>query len=59
MGETEKPKAESIIPPTVPIRGINVPDPTTGSDLESTEAGDGTTAHETFEKVESESAQRK
>lgn len=35
MAETDKPKGVSVVPPTVPIRNVNVPDPTTGSELES------------------------
>jgi len=35
MAETDKPQDESIMPPTVPIRNANVPDPTTGSEPES------------------------
>jgi len=32
MAETDKPPGESVVPPTVPIRNVNVPDPTTGSE---------------------------
>ena len=32
MVETDKPQGVSIVPPTVPIPGVNVPDPTTGSE---------------------------
>ena len=35
MTETDKPHGISVVPPTVPIRNINVPDPTTGSGPES------------------------
>ena len=35
MAETDKPQGESIMPPTVPIRNVNVLDPTTGSEPES------------------------
>ena len=35
MTETDKPHGISVVPPTVPIRNINVPDPTTGSEPES------------------------
>jgi hypothetical protein len=35
MAETDKPRGESVMPPTVPIRNVNVPDPTTGSEPES------------------------
>ncbi|MDP4026814.1 hypothetical protein Q8W71_29855 [Methylobacterium sp. NEAU 140] len=34
MSDTDKPKGESVQPPTVPIKGVNVPDPTTGSEPE-------------------------
>ena len=34
MAETDKPEGESVAPPTVPIRGINQPDPTTRSEPE-------------------------
>ena len=33
--ETDKPPGESVVPPTVPIPNVNVPDPTTGSGSES------------------------
>ncbi|WP_267361528.1 MULTISPECIES: hypothetical protein [unclassified Methylobacterium] len=29
MAETDKPKGESVMPPTVRIANVNVPDPTT------------------------------
>ena len=35
MTETDKPEGKSVAPPTVPIRGINVPDPTAGGEPES------------------------
>lgn len=35
MAEPDKPEGESVQPPTVPIRNVNTPDPTTGSELES------------------------
>jgi hypothetical protein len=35
MSEHDKPAGESVQPPTVPIRGVNIPDPTTGSEPES------------------------
>ena len=35
MAETDKPEGVSVVPPTVPIRNVNVPDPTTGSEPES------------------------
>lgn len=35
MAETDKPSGESVVPPTVPIPNVNVPDPTTGSEPES------------------------
>ena len=35
MAETEKPQGVSVAPPTVPIPGVNVPDPTTGDEQES------------------------
>ena len=28
MTETDKPEGVSVVPPTVPIRNVNVPDPT-------------------------------
>ena len=34
MAETDKAQGENPAPPTVPIRNINVPDPTTGSEPE-------------------------
>lgn len=37
MSDTGKPKGESVQPPTVPIRGVNTPDPTTGSAPESSD----------------------
>lgn len=35
MTETDKPQDVSVVPPTVPIPNVNVPDPTTGSEPES------------------------
>lgn len=35
MTETDKPHGVSVVPPTVPIRNVNVPDPTRGSEPES------------------------
>ena len=35
MTETDKPHGVSVVPPTVPIRNVNVPDPTTGREPES------------------------
>ncbi|WP_342111486.1 hypothetical protein [Methylobacterium sp. SI9] len=35
MAETDKPSGVSVVPPTVPIPNVNVPDPTTGSEPES------------------------
>lgn len=35
MAETDEPPGVSVVPPTVPIRNVNVPDPTTGSEPES------------------------
>ncbi|MCJ2060668.1 hypothetical protein MKL09_29630 [Methylobacterium sp. J-048] len=35
MTETDKPHGVSVVPPTVPIRNVNVPDPTAGSEPES------------------------
>lgn len=32
MAETDKPSGVSVVPPTVPIPNVNVPDPTTGSE---------------------------
>lgn len=34
MSETDKPSGVSVVPPTVPIPNVNVPDPTTGSEPE-------------------------
>ncbi|MCJ2139572.1 hypothetical protein [Methylobacterium sp. E-066] len=34
MAESDKPQGESVVPPTVPIRNVNVPAPTTGSEPE-------------------------
>lgn len=31
MAQPDKPEGESVQPPTVPIRGVNTPDPTTES----------------------------
>ncbi|MCJ2049806.1 hypothetical protein [Methylobacterium sp. J-070] len=33
--ETDKPPGVSVVPPTVGIPNVNVPDPTTGSEPES------------------------
>lgn len=35
MAETDKPSGVSVVPPTVPISNVNVPDPTTGSEPKS------------------------
>ncbi|MCJ2086333.1 hypothetical protein MKK88_10050 [Methylobacterium sp. E-005] len=35
MAETDKPPGVSVVPPTIPIPNVNVPDPTTGSEPES------------------------
>ncbi|WP_243908995.1 hypothetical protein [Methylobacterium sp. J-070] len=59
MAETDKPKGVSVVPPTVPIRNVNVPDPTTGSEPESKDPVEGATGHEVFEKAKAESEQRK
>ena len=32
MAETDKPAGVSVVPPTVRIPNVNVPDPTTGSE---------------------------
>ncbi|MDP4026117.1 hypothetical protein Q8W71_26165 [Methylobacterium sp. NEAU 140] len=32
MADADKPQGESVVPPTVPIPNVNVPDPTTGSE---------------------------
>ena len=58
MVETDKLEGESVAPPTVPIRGINQPDPTTGSESESKEPIDGPTGHEAFEKAKAETQRR-
>ena len=53
-----KPKGDSVQPQTVPITGVNVPDPTTGSELKSETPIEGETGHEAFEKTEAESEKR-
>lgn len=35
MAEADKPEGKIVRPPTVPIRNVNVPDPTTGSEPDS------------------------
>ncbi|MCJ2048362.1 hypothetical protein [Methylobacterium sp. J-070] len=35
MAETDKPPGVSVVPPTVRIPNVNVPDPTTGTEPES------------------------
>ncbi|WP_342112279.1 hypothetical protein [Methylobacterium sp. SI9] len=35
MAETDKSPGVSVVPPTVPIRNVNVPDPATGSQPDS------------------------
>ena len=59
MTEIDKPHGVSVVPPTVPIRNVNVPDPTAGSEPESKDAVDETSGHEAFEKAKAESEQRK
>ena len=58
MAETDKPEGESVAPPTVTIKGINQPDPTTGIEPESKEPVDGPTGHEAFEKAKTETQGR-
>jgi hypothetical protein len=58
MSGSDKPKGESVQPPTVPITGVNVPDPTTGSEPESKSPIEGETGHEAFEKAKTESQKR-
>ena len=58
MSETEKSEGETVTPPTVPIRGINVPDPTTSHDREGEKPVDGATGHEAFEKAKAASKLR-
>ena len=41
MGETDKSQGVSVVPPTVPIPGVNVPDPTTGSEPEGKDPNGG------------------
>ena len=41
MSETDKPQGVSVVPPTVPIPGVNVPDPTTGSASEGKDPSQG------------------
>jgi len=55
MSDSGKPKGVSVQPPTVPITGVNVPDPTTGSEPESKTPIEGETGHEAFEKAKAES----
>jgi hypothetical protein len=35
LTENDKAQGKSVVPPTVPIRNVNVPNPTTGSEPES------------------------
>lgn len=44
MTETDKLKGEVVAPPTVPIRGVTVPDPTTGGEPESKDPVEDATA---------------
>ena len=41
MVETDKPQGVSVVPPTVPIPGVNIPDPTTGSETEGRDPNGG------------------
>lgn len=59
MTETEKPQGTSVVPPTIPIRNVNVPDPTGGSEPETKESVEGATGHEAFEKAKAEPEARK
>ena len=60
MASTDKPHGESVVPPTVPIKGVNVPDPTTGSEPEGKDpSADGNTGHEAFETAKTETERRK
>lgn len=57
MSDNDKSKGESVQPPTVPITGVNVPDPTTGSEPEGKEPIKGETGREAFEKAKAGSKQ--
>lgn len=59
MVETDKPPGVSVVPPTIPIPNVNVPDPTTGSEPESKDTVEDATGHEAFEKAKAESERRK
>lgn len=59
MTETEKPPGVSVVPPTVPIPNINVPDPTAGTEPEDQGANDSATGHEAFEKAKAETERRR
>ncbi|WP_267428290.1 hypothetical protein [Methylobacterium sp. GC_Met_2] len=59
MSDTDKRPGVSVVPPTIPIPNVNVPDPTTSSEPESKDTVQGATGHEAFEKAKAESEQRK
>lgn len=59
MAETDKPPGVSVVPPTVPIPNVNVPDPTVATEPEDQDANDGATGHEAFERAKAETEQRR
>ena len=59
MPETDKPPSASVVPPTVPIPNINVPDPTVGKKSEDQGANDSATGHEAFEKAKADTEGRR
>ncbi|MCJ2048371.1 hypothetical protein [Methylobacterium sp. J-070] len=59
MSDSDKRLGESVVPPTIPIPNVNVPDPTTASEPGSKDPVEGATGHEVFEKAKAETEQRK
>ena len=59
MSDSDKPEGKSVVPPTVPIPNVNVPDPTMGGEPEAEDPREGTTGHEAFEKAKAETERRK
>ena len=59
MAETDKPPGVSVVPPTVPIPNVNVPDPTAATEREDQDVNDSDTGHEAFERAKAETERRR
>lgn len=59
MSETDKPPGVSVVPPTISIPNINVPDPTPVPAPEDQNVNNSATGHEAFEKAKAETERRR